>query len=326
MKIVITDHGFPHLDHERAVLEGAGHTVDVAPGKSEAELKAATRDADALLVQFAPVTAAIIENLDRCRVIVRYGIGYDNVDLAAAGRRGIPVCNVPDYCIPEVADHTMTLALTLARRVPQTEAALRAGGWKIMPPTPFPAFRDVTFVTAGFGRIARDVLARAKVFGFKLAAYDPYVPAEAFEDAGVRRLDEDELWTEAGVLSLHLPLSDATHHWVNAQTLARLRPGAIVINTARGALIDTSALAESLQSGHLGGAGLDVHEVEPLPGDHVIRSAPNAVLTSHTAWYSGASIPELQRKAAQAVARVLAGDAPTNVVNRNFLIHQPPTP
>ena len=326
MKIVITDHGFPHLDHERAILAEAGHTLEVSPGKSEAQLIAATRDADALLVQFAPVTAAVIAALAHCRVIVRYGIGYDNVDLQAAGARGIPVCNVPDYCIPEVADHTMTLALTLARRVPQTEAALRAGGWKIMPPTPFPAFRDVTFATAGFGRIAREVLRRAAAFGFKVAAFDPFVTEAAFAEAGVRRLSEDEVWSEAGVLSLHLPLSVETRHWVNAATLARLPAGALVINTARGGLIDTVALAESLIRGHLGGAGLDVYETEPLPSDHVIRDAPHTVLTSHTAWYSAASIPALQRKAAQAVARVLEGGEPTNVVNRNWLSHSPSTP
>jgi D-3-phosphoglycerate dehydrogenase / 2-oxoglutarate reductase len=324
MKVLVTDHGFPHLDIETDVLRAAGHELSVAPAASVAGLIAAGRDADALLVQFAPVPAAVIDALERCRVIVRYGIGYDNVDLAAAGRRGIPVCNVPDYCIDEVADHSLALALSLARRLPQTDAALRAGGWKIMPPTPFPALRDSVFATAGFGRIARAVLSRAAACGFRVAAYDPFVADAEFAAAGVRRLTEDELWAEADVLSLHLPLTAETKHWVNATTLARLPAGAVIVNTARGALIDTVALAAALHEGRLGGAGLDVYETEPLPADHPLRAAPHTVLTSHTAWYSAASIPRLQRKAAENVVRALAGYTPHHIVNRAQL--SPATP
>lgn len=319
MKVLVTDHGFPHLDIETGVLAEAGHELTVASDASVAGLVDAGRDADALLVQFAPVPAEVIDALPRCRVIVRYGIGYDNVDLAAAGRRGIPVCNVPDYCIDEVADHALALALSVARRLPQTDAVLRGGQWSIMPPSSFPAFRDTVFATAGFGRIARAVLTRATAFGFQVAAYDPFVPETEFAAAGVRRLTEDELWTEAGVLSLHLPLTAETKHWVNATTLARLPAGAVLVNTARGGLIDTVALAAVLQEGHLGGAGLDVYEAEPLPADHALRTAPHTVLTSHTAWYSAASIPRLQRKAAENVVRALAGETPANIVNRSHL-------
>ena len=323
MKIVLTDYGFPSIDQERALFAAAGHELVVAQGKTPAELIPLCRDADALLVQWATISRELIATLDRCKVIVRYGIGVDSVDLAAAGERRIPVCNVPDYCIDEVADHALALALALARQVPQTDAVLRAGTWEIMPPAPFAAFRDLTFATAGFGRIARAVLTRAKGFGFKLAAYDPFVDDTTFAAAGVRKLTAAELLGEAGILSLHLPLTDETKHFLNRTSLATMRRDAVVVNTARGALIDTQALAAALTAGTIGGAGLDVYETEPLPSDHPLRLAPNTLLTSHTAWYSAGSVPELQRKSAEAVLAGLRGGPLANVVNQRFF---PSTP
>jgi D-3-phosphoglycerate dehydrogenase len=326
MKIVLTDHGFPSIDQERALFAAAGHELVVAQSKTPAELMPLCRDADALLVQWATISRELIATLARCKVIVRYGIGVDSVDLQAAGERGIPVCNVPDYCIDEVADHTLALALALARQIPQTDAAVRAGTWKIMPPSPFAAFRDTTFATAGFGRIARAVLARAKGFGFKLAAYDPFVDDARFAAAGVRRLGAAEVLREAGILSLHLPLTDETKHFLNRDSLSTMRRDAIIVNTARGALIDTVALAAALTARTVGAAGLDVYETEPLPADHPLRVAPGALLTSHTAWYSAGSVPELQRKSAEAVLAGLRGGALANVVNARFFPVTPRTP
>ena len=319
MKVVLTDHGFASIEQEKTLLAAAGCELVVLQSKDPETLAVACADADALLVQWAPINAAVIAALRHCRVIVRYGIGVDNVDLKAAGARGIPVCNVPDYCIAEVADHALALALSLARQIPQTDAAVRAGTWKILPPTPFPAFRTTTFATAGFGRIARAVLERARVFGFRLAAYDPFVPANAFADAGIQRLDLDALWRESGILSLHLPLTADTRHMVGETSLARMRSDSIVINTARGGLVDTRALARALAEKRIAGAGLDVFETEPLEPDHPLRQAPNAILTSHTAWYSAGSVPELQLKSAEAVVRAIRGEALVNVVNASFL-------
>jgi len=318
MKIVITDHGFPSIEQERTLFAAAGHELVVAQCKVPAELIAFCRDADALLVQWAVIDRSLIAALDRCKVIVRYGIGVDSVDLQAAGERRIPVCNVPDYCIDEVADHALALALSLGRQIPQTDAVVRQGAWKITPPTPFGAFRDTLFATAGFGRIARAVLARAKAFGFRLGAYDPFVDAAAFAAAGVRRLEAAELLREAGILSLHLPLVEQTKHFLNRDSLATMRKDAIIVNTARGGLIDTHALAEALTQRTLGGAGLDVFETEPLPADHPIRQSPNVLLTSHTAWYSGGSVPELQRRSAEAVLQGLRGGTLANVVNQRY--------
>jgi D-3-phosphoglycerate dehydrogenase / 2-oxoglutarate reductase len=274
------------------------------------------RDADALLVQWAPINEEVIAGLKQCKVIVRYGIGYDNVDLKAAAKRGIPVCNVPDYCIDEVADHSLALALALARQVPQIDSSVRAGTWKIIPPSPFPSFRETVFATAGFGRIARAVLDRAKPFGFQLAAYDPFVDSSVFSAAGIRSLNKIELMRQAGILSPHLPLNSETNHFLEKNELASLRPQAVVINTARGGLIDSIALAEALSARKIAGAGLDVFETEPLPPDHPLRTAPNILLTSHTAWYSGRSIPVLQRKAAEEGVRGLRAEPLLNLVKK----------
>lgn len=319
MKVVLTDHGFASIEQEKHLLASAGCELVVLQSKDPETLAVACADADALLVQWAPINAAVIAALRHCKVIVRYGIGVDNVDLRAAGARGIPVCNVPDYCIQEVADHALALALALARQVPQTDAAVRGGTWKILPPSSFPAFRSTTFATAGFGRIARAVLERARPFGFRLAAYDPFVPAAAFAEAGVQRLEADALWREAGIISLHSPLTPETKHLVGEASLALMRSDAIVINTARGGLIDTHALARALVEKRIAGAGLDVFETEPLEAGHPIRHAPNVILTSHTAWYSGGSVPELQRKSAEAVVRAIRGEPLVNVVNSSHL-------
>lgn len=318
-KVCITDHGFPNVDQEKAILFEAGASLEIAQCKTAEEVIAACAGADALIVQWAPITRAVIESLPACKVILRYGIGVDNVDLAAAGEHGIPVCNVPDYCIDEVADHTLALALSLARQLPQTDAAVRSGVWKITPPSSFPAFREMIFATAGFGRIARAVLERAKPFGFQLAAYDPFVSAAEFAAAGVRQLSVEEIFSEPGILSLNLPLNSETSHFVNESTLRAMKKGAVLINTARGGLINTKALAAALRQGVIAGAGIDVFEAEPLEADHPLRSAPNTILTSHTAWYSGGSVPELQRKVAEEVVRGLSGAPLRNVVNRSFL-------
>jgi D-3-phosphoglycerate dehydrogenase / 2-oxoglutarate reductase len=315
MKAIITDHGFPNVNQERDIITMAGFELSIAQCKTAEEVIASCSEADALLVQWAPITSAVIDSLKNCKIIVRYGIGVDNVDWKAAAAKGIAVCNVPDYCINEVADHSLALALSLARQVPQTDSVVRGGVWKITPPQAFPAFRDTIFATAGFGRIARAVLERAKPFGFKLAAYDPFVEEKVFASAGIRRLTQEELFQQAGIISLHLPLTPDTKHFVSREQLKKMSASSIIVNTARGGLIDTQALAEVLTKGGIAGAGLDVFEVEPLSVSHALHAAPNLILTSHTAWYSGGSIPILQRKAAEEIVRGLKGEPLRNVVN-----------
>ncbi len=315
-RVLITDHGFADVEQETQILQNAGFELDIAQCKSGEEVVQAAPTASALLVQWAPITREVMEALPDCKLIVRYGIGVDNVDLEAARERGVAVCNVPDYGIDEVADHAVSLALALGRQLPALDKRLRAGVWKMAPVTPMPAFAGMTFASAGFGRIGREVLQRARAFKFQVAAYDPFVPDEAFTKAGVCQLSLDELFAQADILSLHLPLNAQTHHLVNVARLAQMKPHAILINTARGALIDTPALAQALKAGTVAYAGLDVFEDEPLPPDHPLRDCDNALLTSHVAWYSQSSVPRLQRLAAQEIVRGLRGEALRNQVNR----------
>ncbi|MCB1106358.1 MAG: C-terminal binding protein, partial [Cephaloticoccus sp.] len=245
-----------------------------------------------------------------------YGIGYDNVDIAAAKARGIPVCNVPDYGVHEVAEHAVSMAVALARQLPSIDARLRAGTWKITPERQMPSLREMTFATAGFGRIARSAHHMIRGFGGKRIAYDPFVPADVMAMEAVEKVEIDDLFTRADLVSLHLPLTAETKHFVNAERLKEMKPTAIIINTARGPLIDTVALAAALKNDQIAGAGIDVFETEPLPADHPLRSAPRAILTSHVAWYSESSIPRLQRLAGEEVARGLKGEPLKNQVNK----------
>lgn len=312
-KVYITDYGFPNLEQERKLLTEKGYEVVSATGSNEEEIIANASDADAILVQWAPLTARVIASLKKCRIIVRYGIGVDNIDLEAAREKHIPVCNVPDYCIPEVADHTISLALALARQLVETNARMKKGEWKIIPPYPMPAFRDMLFATVGFGRIAREVLKRARSFDFCTGAYDPNVSDEEIEEAAVRRLSFEELISTADIISLHLPLNESTRHLINADTIARMKKGTILLNTSRGGLIDTAALVYALKDRRVV-AGLDVFENEPLPESHPLWEAEHVLLTSHTAWYSSRSVPQLQALAAEEVLRGLEGETLKNRV------------
>ena len=315
MKVIITDHQFEHANRERGIVEGAGFEMLEAQCKTEEELIAQVSDGDALIVQWAPITANVIAALSNCQAIVRYGIGVDNVDLDAAREKGIPVYNIPDYCIDEVADHAMALALAGARQLKQTEERFKAGTWKIVPPNLMNALRTMVFATAGYGRIAREVLKRAAGFKFHLAAYDPYVGEEEMKENGVEKLSKSELFDRADILSLNLPLTGETNHFVNADRLKQMSSHAILVNTARGGLIDTRALADALQQNDIAFAGIDVFEEEPLDKGHPLWQCKNAILTSHVSWYSEESVPKLQELAAEVAVSALKGEALNNQVN-----------
>ncbi len=306
-KVLITDYGFPNLDPETEVFSQAGIEFVTAQCKTEEEVIDAAAGCDALLVQWAPVRERVAKALPDCRLVVRYGIGVDNLDIPALKTHGKAVAYVPDYCVDEVADHALALALSLARQLPQTHARTIGGTWKITPPSTMPAFRTMTFATMGYGRIARAILDRARAFGFSLAAYDPFVSPDVMKQNGVQSLELDSLFQLSDIVSLHAPLTPETKHVVNADRLRSMKSTSIVINTARGPLIDTVALAHALTEGLIGGAGIDVYETEPLEEDHPLRLAPNTILTSHTAWYSEESVPELQRSGALEVVRGLTG-------------------
>lgn len=304
-KFVITDFQFPNIDAEKSIIEDAGGQLVPHQCKTELDVIERAADADVLLVQWAPISRSVIESLANCKVIVRYGIGLDNIDLTAARNRGITVRNIPDYCIDEVADHTVALALSLARQVGAIDRQVRQGRWSIVPPRPMPAARQSTFVTIGYGRIARAVLERARAFKFQLATCDPYLGTDVELPPDVARVDFEEALAMADILALNVPLTDETRHMMDATAFAQMKPTSLLINTARGALVDTVALAAALESEVIAGAGIDVFETEPLLADHPLRNCPNALLTSHVSWYSELSGPNLQRLAAEEAVRSL---------------------
>lgn len=304
-KIVITDYGFPAIDYEKEAAEKIGYDLVTGQCKREEEVITLCRNADGILAQWAPVSEKVMESLENCKIIVRYGIGVDNLDLQAAKKKGIPVCNVPDYCIDEVADHAVALAVALGRQLTATDKLVRAGKWKITPPLAMPPFREMVFATIGYGRIAREVLKRAAALGFSTAAFDLFVNEEEMRKNQVTPLTLAQLLTQADIISLHLPLNSETRHLINEDTIGQMKPASVIINTARGGLIDTVALAKALQTGRIGAAGLDVFEEEPLPVDHPLMSCDNTILTSHTAWYSASSIPLLQKMAMDELVRGL---------------------
>jgi len=306
-KIVITDYGFPNIDYEKEAAEKTGYDLVTGQCRQEDEVMALCRNADGILAQWAPISEKVIESLENCKIIVRYGIGVDNVDLQAAKKKGVPVCNVPDYCIDEVADHAVALAVALGRQLTATDKLVRAGQWKITPPLKMPPFREMVFATIGYGRIAREVLKRAAALGFSTAAFDLFVNEAEMRMSQVTPLTLVQLLSQADIISLHLPLNSETRHLINEDTIGQMKPASIIINTARGGLIDTVALAKALQSGKIGAAGLDVFEEEPLAATHPLMSCDNTILTSHTAWYSASSIPVLQKMAMDELVRGLTG-------------------
>jgi D-3-phosphoglycerate dehydrogenase len=307
-RIVVTDATFPSLEHERAIATRHGAKLEEANCKFEADVIAAASGTHVLLVQFAKITRQAIEKLAPNAAIVRYGIGLDNIDLSAARGRGIRVAYVPDYATGEVADHTVTLILTALRKIIPLDRSVREGAWDAVGiARPIRSFSESTIGFIGFGRIGREVYARLKPFGFKAIVADPYTDAATLSAAGACAVDLNALFSNADVITLHAPLTDATRHFVNAQRLARMKATSFVVNTARGGLIDSAALEEALAEKRIAGAALDVFEEEPLPANSGLRRFPNVILTPHAAWYSSRAVEQLQALAADEVDRHLSG-------------------
>ena len=309
MRMVITDHNFAGEDFERAAAEQLGADFEVFDAHTEADAETAVQDADIALVNFAPMTATVLEAMKPGAVVIRYGIGYDNVDLDGATRLGITVCNVPDYGADTVADHTATAVLTLLRKIKHFDDAVRRGDWPSATAlAPIRSMAETTVGLLGTGRIGQAVARRLRPFGFAVIAYDPYIDPEQAAQAGITLVDLAELFRRSHVLSLHAPATPQTTGIISAQSLAAMPAGAFLVNTSRGALVDQDALLDALDSGHLAGAALDVFQPEPLPVDHRLRSHPNTVLTPHAAFYSEQSIRDLQRLAAEEAFRAGRGE------------------
>jgi D-3-phosphoglycerate dehydrogenase / 2-oxoglutarate reductase len=294
---------FPFDADDRALLTAAGVELRELEGHDPDDVVRAARGVDAVFVYHARFPRETIAQLDGVRVLARCGAGYDNIDVAAARAQGIEVVYVPDYGVDDVADHALAVLLASARRVAQSDRAIRAGGW---PPysdlAPMRRLRSCTLGVVGYGRIGRNLAAKGAALGLRVLVHDPYVPDTS--------IDLRRLLRESDFVSLHVPLNDATRHMIGRSELAHMRPTAILVNTARGGLVDTTALADALRAGELGGAALDVFEETPLPVDHPLRSLDNVVLTPHSAAYTEEALAEVRKRPLADALRVLRGETP----------------
>jgi D-3-phosphoglycerate dehydrogenase len=321
-KVVIADYDFGDVDVERKILEAAGLRLVAIQAKSEDDLIVEAHDCDAVMNQYAHVGARTIAAMSRCRVIARYGIGVDNVDVEAATVRGILVTNVRDYCTEEVADHVMALILALARRLLDYNRASHTGVWNWKAGRPAYRLRGRVLGILALGRIARAIALRAQGFGLRVIASDPYVDDAVFTQYGVTRVDKGRLIEQSDYLVLQAPLTPETQHFIGEAELKRMKRSAILINTARGPEVDNAALYRALREGWIAAAGLDDVEEEPAkrrhwsPQDNPLFTLDNVIVTPHSAYYSEESIRMAREVAASEVARVLTGQRPVNTVNR----------
>jgi D-3-phosphoglycerate dehydrogenase / 2-oxoglutarate reductase len=308
--IAVTDSPFPSLDPAKAALARVDHELRMAESTSPEAILAVAANADAILVTYAKLPGDLLRQCTRCKVIGRFGLGVDNIDIKAARDLGITVTYVPDYCMHEVSDHAMALLLALARKIPRSNDLVQAGRWEIAPLVPIHRLTGRVLGLVGFGNIPRALAPKAKAFGLRVVAHDPYVEHAVFAAAGVEAMTLPALLQMADFISVHAPLNPATRGMFNTDLFGKIKQGALLINTARGPLIEEEALIAALDRGHLGGAALDVVTVEPLAKDSRLLGRENVILTPHTGFYSVESLAELQTKCAADVARVLMGEQP----------------
>jgi len=316
-KIVVTDYTFPDLRVEEAILSPLGCSIDPRQCKTPEQLVPAVRGAEFVLTQFAPVSREVIAAMDRARLIVRYGVGVDNVDLDAARERGIPVCNVPDYCVDEVADQTLAFILALTRQVVANSLGVQAGQWRLAVPAPeMKALRDMTIGVLGLGRIGREVVRRLIPFRCAIRGFDPVVSAEQIDALGARPAPSvDLLLSECDLITLHCPSTPRTRRMIGEREFGKMKLGAALVNVSRGDIVDTAALVDALRTGRLGAAALDVCDPEPIPADHPLLKLKNVLLAPHIASVSQAAQRKLREGAADAIARGVRGEPLLNVVN-----------
>ena len=309
------------------MIRQAGFDVEFSKTncETEDEIIAAAADADVVIgvATFQPFTRKVIESLTRCRFIMSLGIGFDNLDVQAATDHGILAANVPDYCQEEMSDHAMALILAIARKITKLDNFVKQGKW-ILEPEPeiqmqvWPTMiglRDKTLGLIGFGRIARKLVPKAKGFGMRVIAYDPYLDESAVQSAGAEKVNLDDLLAQADVLSLHCALTNETWHMLGAEQFEKMKPSAIVVNTARGGLIDQPALYQALTTAQIGGAGLDVTDPEPIRLDDPLLKLENVTITPHSAHASIPALMALLQRPGEEVARVLKGERPVGLLN-----------
>lgn len=318
-KIVYTDHQFENLEMERKMFgEIEGEVIDGE--RTDEPLESLVRDADALVVMYAVIDADLIESMTKCQVINRSGIGFDNVDLEAATKKGIYVTNVPDYCISEVSDHTLALILALQRKIVFYHNRISEGVWDLTEGPPMHRLEGQTLGLVAFGHIAREVCRKALALGMNVIAYDPFLADEEIMREGAEPVQKlDELMKGSDVVSVHAPLTSQTRGLIGKEELSFMKETAFIVNTARGGIIDEQALVESLDEGRIMGAALDVLMREPPEMDNRLIGHPRIILTPHAAWNSVESELERRRKSALSVMDRLKGGVPRYLVNKEVL-------
>ena len=306
--IAVTDSVFPTLDPAKAALARLNPSYRMSKSVNADDIVAVAKDADAVLVTYAKLTREVLTQFTRCKAIGRFGLGVDNIDLPTAREKGITVNYVPDYCIREVSDHAMALLLSLIRKIPLSNKLVQSGRWEMPAVVPIRRIEGTVLGLIGFGHIPRLVAPKAQAFGIKVIAHDPFAKPDVFKAANVESVDLDTLFKTSDYVSVHAPLLPATRGMMNAAAFAKMKKGAYIVNTARGPLIDEPALIAALDSGQIGGAGLDVVAAEPLAKDSPLLGRDNVIISPHTAFYSIEALNELQTKCATDVARVLSGE------------------
>lgn len=317
--VLLLPHGYPDTTPERTVLERASCRFVDGDSISKAELLKEMANADAVLVRWTNVDGATIEQLNRCQVLVRYGAGYDNVDLAAATRKGIVVSYVPEYCIDEVSTHAISLLLASLRRLPEVHNRVAVGKWEPNPPETLYRLRGRTLGIVGFGNIGREVARKLSTWGVRILAFDPYITDTELLDGSGRLVDLTTLCAESDYITLHQPLLPETRHFCDAAFFSACKRRPIIINTARGPLVDERALLHALNSGMVSAAAMDVFEKEPLPASSPLHHHPRIILSDHMAWYSEESHEELRTTAAESALALLQGRLPAAIANPSVL-------
>ncbi len=315
-KVVVSDYILPDLEIEREMLTAIG--AEFVPGQCRnlQDIIELARDADAMLnTYYEPLDESVFSACPKLKIVVRYGVGFNTINVADATRCGVMVANVPDYCQDEVADHAMALWLALARKIVQANNTVRTGEWGMQPLEPIANLRGQTAGIIGLGRIGRTAARRLHAFGVDLLFADPYIEQADLGDIPCRKVDLDQLCLQSDAIFVHAPANSETHHLLNADRFAQMERRPFIINTARAPLIDTAALVTALEQNQIRGAGLDLVDDEYLPPDHPLLHFDNVIITPHIAWYSEDSKIALRRMATQEIIRVLQGGKPNSLLN-----------
>ncbi|WP_093051337.1 C-terminal binding protein [Salipaludibacillus aurantiacus] len=315
VKVVVTDFEYDTFLPEKEVFDNLGIELTFEQCKTERDVIDKCKDADALLNQYAPITKEVIDQLDQCKVISRYGIGVNTVDIEAANEKGIVVGNVTDYCLDEVSDHAMALLLSCVRKTVLLNNRVKEGIWNFNEAAPIFRIRGTTLGLIGFGNIPQTLAKKAQAFGLNVIAYDPFVSPAIAEELNVNLASLEDVCEASDYISIHLPLNKKTEKMISYPEFNKMKQTSFIINTARGGVIDETALIEALQEGKIAGAGLDVLEKEPIEKSNPLLSMDNVILNPHAAFYSQEAEAELKRKAAQNITDVLSGYFPTYMVN-----------